>query len=237
MLKIENHFTNFRVLSAIKFVKKNGIIHINAIERTLLPDAKLNKTASQSVSNDSYTINDSGIEHGKDFYTLTYENRALDLDTIIGTRDELVTGVRFRIVNNHIQFQVRFTYFDELTGKLDTTTDSEWKSNSNKVRKEISTSHLDVPTKVATQSISISEKDQHFIVFGPTGWIRDMAQSTVPFIDTALVEPTEAIPLSGMGIFYKATKGFGGFVAPKLITYDFASTALRIRAAVGVYGV
>lgn len=64
-----------------------------------------------------------------------------------------------------------------------------------------------------------------------------MAQTTVPFIDTILVEPDDFTPLSGVGIFYKHQLGHGGYVAPRIVTHDNAAAAMRIRAAAGVYGV
>lgn len=63
------------------------------------------------------------------------------------------------------------------------------------------------------------------------------AQTTVPFIDSNFVEPPELVPLSGVGLLYKYQIGHGGYVAPKLITHDYAAAAMRIRGAVGVYGV
>lgn len=50
---------------------------------------------------------------------------------------------------------------------------------------------------------------------------RDAAQTTVPFFDAQPVESLQAVPLSGAGIFHKGQNHFGGFIAPKIITYDF----------------
>lgn len=50
---------------------------------------------------------------------------------------------------------------------------------------------------------------------------KDAAQTTVPFID---VQPVTAkVPLSGIGIYHKGRRGFGGFLAPSIFTYDFIS--------------
>lgn len=51
---------------------------------------------------------------------------------------------------------------------------------------------------------------------------RDAAQTTVPFLDSQPVESLQPVPLSGAGIFHKGQKNFGGFIAPKIITYDFS---------------
>lgn len=189
------------------------------------------------VSNYNFTVNDPMIRDHIDYFTMTYNNRTLDLDTIVAARDQLVTGVRFRVHSGSVHLEVRFTYFDEATGKLDLSTASEWKMNANNKRITISTEHTDVPIKLQTQTRALGTDDSNSVRFGPTSWVRDMAQTTVPFIDTILVEPAELVPLSGVGLFYKYQPGHGGYVAPKLITHDYAAAAMRIRAAVGVYGV
>lgn len=51
---------------------------------------------------------------------------------------------------------------------------------------------------------------------------RDAAQTTVPFIDAQPVTSLTPVPLIGAGIFYKGRDFFGGFITPKIITYDFS---------------
>lgn len=224
-------------MSGIRLTKSNNVIHLTAVERELLPNAQLNAQTYKILSNDTFRIEDEYIYHGIDYFELTYENRTLNLDTITAERDQIVTGVRFKVNKGNIHLEVRFTYFDELSGKLDISTPSEWKMNSNSKRNVIVTSHMAVPTASINQTIPIVDADQNAIQFGPTSWSHDMAQLTVPFIDSILIEPYESVPLSGVGLFYKSQVGFGGYLAPHLITYDYASAALRLRAAVGVYGV
>lgn len=161
----------------------------------------------------------------------------MNLDTIVGQRDQLLTGVRFALVNGHLQLQARFTYFDESLGKLDTKVESKWQTNYKDKRELIVSDHLHVPIDSPRQSTQESSADGHYIRFGPTGWVHDMAQTTVPFFDTVAVESNDDKPVSGVGIFYKTTPGYAGFLAPKLVMYDRAATAMRIRAAVGVYGI
>lgn len=59
--------------------------------------------------------------------------------------------------------------------------------------------------------------------FTYTDMDKDGAQTTVPFIDIQEVTSKPPVPLSGVGIYHKGRDGFGGFLAPKLITYDFTS--------------
>lgn len=231
------HFSH-RVISGIQLVKKNGIIHLHAIERTLLPNANLNKSESWVVSNDNFTLNDTNVKEGVDFYTMTYENRTMNLDVITAARDQLVTGVRLRVIDGRLQLQARFSYFDESIGKLDNVSGSDWIGNSNKNRELIQSDHSYVPTKSPVQTLPLSSSSGNYVEFGPTGWVHDMAQNTVPYFDSQLIETSsEPVALHGVGLFYKAWPGHAGYVAPKLIAYDYAMSAMHIRGAVGVHGV
>lgn len=226
------------MISGVRIVKKNGIIHLTAIERALLPNARLDDSDKNIISNYNFTITDTRVKSGIDYFTMTYDNRTINLDNVVATsRDEVVTGVRFRVHSGSVHLEVRFTYFDEDTGKLDLTTISEWKSNTEIERTPISVEHADIPTKSNEQSIPMGSDDSNSIKFVPTSWVLDMAQTTVPFIDSILIETPQMEALSGVGLFLKSSGGFGGYVAPRLVTQDNAVAAMRIRSAAGVYGV
>lgn len=80
--------------------------------------------------------------------------------------------------------------------------------------------NVDIPTKT---NESTPEWDGNmYIQFTHTSFIKDVAQTTVPFIDSQPVSTYPHVPLKGAGIYYKGRKGFGGFVAPSIITYDFS---------------
>lgn len=88
-------------------------------------------------------------------------------------------------------------------------------------RKMLSLPNPDVPTRSPTPSIPDSHSDM-YVEFTHTDIDRDAAQTTVPFIDAQPVESLLPVPLSGAGIFHKGRKNFGGFIAPKIISYDFS---------------
>lgn len=79
-----------------------------------------------------------------------------------------------------------------------------------------------VSTKSSVLSIPYPS-DNQFIEFTNTGFVQDAAQRTVPFIDIQDVVSDPPVPLSGIGIYYKGQDGYGGFLAPRIITYDFTS--------------
>lgn len=213
---------------------------MTATERPLLPNAHLDENEKNFISNYNFSLTDPIVKSGIDYFTMTYENRTINLDTILATsRDQVVTGIRFRVHSGSVHLEVRFTYFDEATGKLDLTTASEWKSNTQQnQRTSMSVEHAEIPTRFSEQSIATMDiNDASSIQFVPTSWAKDMAQTTVPYIDSILVETPEMEPLSGVGLFIKFQTGYGSYVAPRLVTQDNAAAALRIRSAVGVYGV
>lgn len=79
----------------------------------------------------------------------------------------------------------------------------------------------DIPTRSPSASVPDSKSDQ-YIEFTHSDIDRDVAQTTVPFLDAQEVSPVEPVPLSGAGIFHKGRHHFGGFITPKIITYDFS---------------
>lgn len=79
----------------------------------------------------------------------------------------------------------------------------------------------DIPIKINSDSRVLSEGNQ-YIDFTHTDMDFDAAQTTVPFLDAQDVVPVPAIALSGVGLYFKGQDLSGGYVAPKLITYDFS---------------
>lgn len=148
---------------------------MEAIERVLLPKSVLDETKNV-INNSNFTVDEAGVRENIDYFTMTYDNRTLNLDTIVAARDQLVTGVRFRVYAGAVHLEARFTYFDEAAGTLDLSTASEWKMNSNNQRTTISTEHTDIPTRSQVQSIAIGTDDSNSVRFVPTGWVRDMVR-------------------------------------------------------------
>lgn len=58
-----------------------------------------------------------------------------------------------------------------------------------------------------------------------------MAQRTIPFLETLPVGTNNAVPLSGVELYYKSQPGYGGYIGVKLITHDFIKLPQRIRMA------
>jgi hypothetical protein len=87
-------------------------------------------------------------------------------------------------------------------------------------RKRLHISNPDVPISTNEGSIVDSRSDQ-FLLFTHSDIDTDAAQTTVPFLDAQPVAPDPPTLLAGAGIYHKGRFGYGGFIGPKVVTYDF----------------
>lgn len=169
-----------------------------------------------------FSITDPGITDGIDYHTLSWQNRSINLDTLVAPPGYVLTGIRFNVINGNLVLAIRVTRFDFKSGRL---FDSfEWISNYNEFRQPI---ELDRPSESSHKSKTKSIPDtspNRYVQFQPTDIDKDGGQTTVPYIDVQLVQAPNDKPtlLSGAGIYYKGEPGFGGFIAPKVVTYDYA---------------
>ena len=88
-------------------------------------------------------------------------------------------------------------------------------------RKKLKINNPDVPTATNDGSVIDSRSDQ-FLLFTHTDIDADAAQTTVPFLDAQPVAPEPPTILVGAGIYHKGRPGYGGFIGPKVVTYDFS---------------
>lgn len=202
--------------------KFQGVFHLLITERELLGYGIVNTTLSMWSSWNTagyFSIEDPYIRDGIDYHTLTWENRSINLDTVFVPEGKLVTGLRFRVKDKAITLEVRATEFDFTTGRLRNLESSHWVSSKAANRVEFILESPDVPIYSTGKSIPIMTPN-NFIKFGPSDMVKDISQTTVPFIDAQMVEPPNPTPLSGVGLYYKTFESSGGFIAPKIFNYN-----------------
>lgn len=205
--------------------KFQGIFQFLVVERDLRPYGTVDDSlpAYATYGNDpNFNIHDALVHENRDYHTLTWDKRSVNLDTFVLPAGKVVTGVRFRVVAGALTLQVRGTDFDFALGILINTENSGWYMSTKGNRTELLLEEPDISTNAKEKSIPFSLPDR-FIKFGPTDRHKDISQTTVPFIDAQLVESHAPTLLSGVGLYYKGTPGYGGFIAPKILNYNFAS--------------
>lgn len=84
---------------------------------------------------------------------------------------------------------------------------------------EIQMKNPDIPTEIKGRSVA-NRKPNQYIQFTHTGLDADAAQTTIPYLDAQDVVPVPPMPLIGVGLYHKAAPESGGFVGPRIYTYD-----------------
>lgn len=139
----------------------------------------------------------------------------------------LQTGVKLRVFGKHLSLDLVHSKFSLKTGKvslvivpLSSHLTASTKSNRREISLELPTKvGPDIPTRTNLKSTEYSETNS-FLKFTHTSISKDLGQTTVPFIDSQNVTSEIATPLQGVGLYWRGVKGFGGFVALKIITID-----------------
>lgn len=129
MIIINNYY---RVVTGLRFKKVNRIIHLQIQEGDLLPRGYINASTVSWKPIANYSLLDRGIQNGKDYHTMSWSNRSMDLDDLIVDAGSVVTGIRYRVIGSHMNFEIQATEMDFATGKLlDPELNSHWISNDN----------------------------------------------------------------------------------------------------------
>ncbi|XP_051858673.1 uncharacterized protein LOC127565201 [Drosophila albomicans] len=210
-----------KVVTGVRFAKRNRIIHLQIQEGQLLPLGAINESTVEWKPVDDYLISSYNVREGRDYHSMSYHRRGINLAEVMKTDDKsfVVTGVRLRLSYGRLNLELQFTKYDFKTGEL---MENVWQASKTFPNVQLDLDDKDIPTKSRQLSQQLS-KDYNYLEFVNTGINQDAAQTTIPFIDIQDVVSKGPVPLAGIGIYYKAVPGYGGFIAPKIIQYDFSS--------------
>ncbi|KAH8334474.1 hypothetical protein KR059_010571, partial [Drosophila kikkawai] len=210
-----------RVVTGLRFIKHNRIFHLQIQQGELMSNGAIDGITLEWKPLDSYSILDKNVKMDVDYHMLSYEKRSIDLVELRNQSNFLVTGLRFRVVGGHLNLEAQFTGFDFKSGRL--TKQTYWSSAGiDKARRKVVLENSKVSSESSTPSEPYPSDNDQYVEFTHSGLEEDAAQTTVPLIDIQEVVSAPAVPLSGVGVYYKGIKGYGGYVAPKLITYDYS---------------
>lgn len=208
-------------------MKYNGIFTWKITQSKLTSQGRVDQYQSDPRRNvifSNFRRTDPGIMDGIDYHTLSWQNRSVNLDTIVIPRGCVLTGIRFVVEKEHLGLEVRSTRFDFNSGIL--LDENEWIPKGYRDRTNLQLDRPEPNRYYDTYGAYLSEPDfrpNKFVKFRPSDPDKDAGQTTVPFIDTQMVRPKNLTPLSGVGIFYKGKPGLGGFIAPAIVVYDMSS--------------
>ncbi|XP_044595743.1 uncharacterized protein LOC123272815 isoform X2 [Cotesia glomerata] len=219
-------FTN-QVITGIRLVTKLSITYFE-IQQGVLVNGTIDNTTVKWDDRVTKKLEDMEKNNqipdyaSRDLTELSYHNRILNLDDIILPAGWAVVGVTFQQSRgNPIVLQVAGVKIIDESGNPIISTDVHWFSGTNNLnRNEITKSDLDIPTLGKTKNGELSEPGKHFAKFQMTGWVVDAGQTLIPFIDMQKVVTNPPAPIGGVGLYYKGHNGYGGFIAPKLLSMN-----------------
>lgn len=213
-------------MTGLRFVKHNHVIHLQIKEGKLLADGYIEPHSNSWKPISNYNISHANVSVGHDYHKLMITNRSIDLENIIAPPKYVITGIRLTNVKKHLKLQARLTKYNFTSGTLieDST---YWALAENRSetenRTKIQLQNSDCPLNSVGKNVPISNfvEQQQWIDFTYSDIHLDVAQNTVPFLDAQPVYTNPALPLSGVGLYYKGQPAVGGFIGPIIHTYDF----------------
>jgi len=218
---------NNKVVTGVRFTKVGKVLFPQVEEATALPEGGIDDSTRAWVPTpeigspevESLARNTSAV------FTMSYEQRAVDLDTLAAPEGHVLTGVRLRRLGGHLNLEIQVTPMKFRAGEL-VKDRSTWIANDNtpatsRPRVFLPIIQPDIPTRLQGQN-SVSSSTDQFIQFDATSAHKDVSQTTVPFIDGQDVRPQPSSWLAGAGLYHKGQVGYGGFLGLKVSSYDFS---------------
>ncbi|KAL1497458.1 hypothetical protein ABEB36_008426 [Hypothenemus hampei] len=83
---------NNKVVTGLRFVKHNRIIHLQIQQGELLPRMIINASTLEWKPVEDYKITDRKIFNGQDYHTMSWEKRRVDLDDLEADEGHVLTG-------------------------------------------------------------------------------------------------------------------------------------------------
>ncbi|CAB4061899.1 unnamed protein product [Lepeophtheirus salmonis] len=197
------------------------VLGLEIQQATALPEAFIDGPSKEWLENkNEIDVNKAELKN-EEFMEMSYEQRAMDIDILNAPEGHVVTGVRFRNIGGHLNLEMKVTPIDYSTGEL-FVEGSSWIANditpaTDPSRQLVDIPYPDVPTNYNGTSLLIADNNK-YILFDTTSGDNDVMQTTVPFIDAQPVETDTW--LSGVGIYYKGTAGYGGYIGANQFVYS-----------------
>lgn len=119
---------NFRVVTGVRFVKLNKIIHLQIQQGKLLPNGEIDNNSIEWIPCENYSVINKKYTKGKDYHVLTWETRAFDFADIKADENSVITGVKFTLIGSRIHLEIQTTPFNFTSGKLE--------SNKSKIKSD-----------------------------------------------------------------------------------------------------
>ena len=156
-------------MTGVRFVKRGKIIYPQIEQATALMEGKPNPKLTNKVklffqggidettrawvepNQIAYSDVKNLTKNTKNVFTMSYEQRAMDMDTLEAPEGHVLTGVKLRNIGGHLNLEIQVTPMEFTTGKV-VSDRSTWIANDNTPATDVPRTLVpiimpDIPTK------------------------------------------------------------------------------------------
>ncbi|XP_057339803.1 uncharacterized protein LOC130677172 [Microplitis mediator] len=112
--------------------------------------------------------------------------------------------------------------YDSKNRMINGHTTLRFPENTRNSRVNIDVHKFITPLEISKQTFEMSQSGSHYVSLAISKWSENYTgNAVIPFLDMQPVNVSPAVPLGGLGLFYKSQPGYGGFLAFKHISPKF----------------
>ena len=196
-----------RIVTGVRLVKRGRVIYPQVEHAVAMAEGGVGEGTRTWVEPTVINTTDTDVLLNSDkVFTMSYEQRAVDMDSLQAPAGHVLTGVKFRNLGGHLNLEIQITPVEFTTGKV-LKHRAIWIANDNtpatlKPRALVPIIMPDVPTKYRGENLVDTTTDQ-YVMFDASSAHKDVSQTTVPFIDGQPVAARPATWLGGAGLYHK----------------------------------
>ena len=140
-------------MTGLRFVKRGKIVYPQIEQATALSEGGIDETTRTWVEPNQIAYSDvrNLTKNTGSVFTMSYEQRAMDMDTLTAPEGHVLTGVKLRNIGGHLNLEIQVTPMEFTAGNV-VSDRSTWIANDNtpatdKPRTLVPIIMPDIPTK------------------------------------------------------------------------------------------
>merc|ERR1719167_1850656 len=105
-----------RVITGARFIKKGKVFHLQIQQALALPEGGVDETTM--AWKEPAPLSEENLTNNPKVFTMSYEQRAMDLDSLSAPEGHVLTGLKFRKLGGHLNLEIQATPIRFREGQL-----------------------------------------------------------------------------------------------------------------------
>ncbi|XP_063697916.1 uncharacterized protein LOC134828859 [Culicoides brevitarsis] len=210
-----------KVVTGVRFEKKNNAIFVNIETSSVLPFAFGNNNDAEWESGPNL---DENISSNRDIYfKMHHWCRHIALSDVRVARDEVVVGVQLAPVPGKrcvLALRVFGRQINMLSGKFTSDGIHIYEPKIDKSPEIIDMENLIGGVDAKAQQVTTSQNGSTLIKISHSAIGDHLGQNTLPYFDSQPVLSSPRMMQAGVGLFYRTTEKYGGYLAPRMMAFN-----------------